>query len=132
MPEAVVARVAAMLATEGAALQSLQMGMALPGMSPCPTAVLDTARVIAGLDVVITVDTMVAHLAGAIGVPVWLLLDAAPDWRWLAGEGGGAQGSPWYRGIRRYRQTEAGDWSEPVRAMLSDLTSLTQAGTVVL
>lgn len=126
MPESLVAT----LAMDGLELQSLQMGMALPGMTPCPTAVLDTARVIAGLDVAITVDTMVAHLAGAIGVPVWLLLDAAPDWRWLAGEGGTSRGSPWYGGVRKYRQRDPGAWQEPMQAVLTDLTRLIRAGTV--
>lgn len=131
MPEALVATLAKEdLAMDGLVLQSLQKGVALPGMAACPTAVLDTARVIAGLDVVITVDTMVAHLAGAIGVPVWLLLDTAPDWRWLAGEGGTSQGSPWYGGIRKYRQREPGAWREPVTAVVTDLTRLIRAATV--
>lgn len=108
------------------AWQSLQKGVTLPGMLACPNAMLETAQIIAGLDVVITVDTMVAHLAGAIGVPVWLLLDSAPDWRWLAG----GRGSVWYRGVRKYGQVSPGDWTLPVRAMADDLTRLVQAGTV--
>ncbi|RZK93622.1 MAG: hypothetical protein EOO66_09615 [Methylobacterium sp.] len=87
---------------------------------------------IAGLDVVVTVDTMVAHLAGAIGVPVWLLLDAAPDWRWLAGADGNADASPWYGSIHKYRQREAGHWHEPVSAVVADLTRLIRAGTVMI
>ena len=110
--------VARTLTMEGVALRSLQKGVVLPGMAPCPAAVLDTARVIAGLDLVITVDTMVAHLAGAIGVPVWLLLDTAPDWRWLAG----GRGSVWYRGVRKYRQTAPGEWTPSLRAVGRDLT----------
>ncbi len=74
---------------------------------------------IAGLDLVVTVDTMVAHLAGAIGVPVWLLLIAEPDWRWLAG----GRGSPWYRGRPQIPPaTEPGDWAAPVAALTLDLT----------
>ena len=69
----------------------------------------DTARLLAGLDLVLTVDTMVAHLAGALGRPTWLLLHADPDWRW----GGGGR-SPWYPGIRQFRQRVPGDWSGPV------------------
>ncbi len=126
MPETAIAT----LALEELTLHSLQKGLALPGMTPCPDAVLDTAHAIAGLDLVITVDTMVAHLAGAIGVPVWLLLDTAPDWRWLAGDGGDPDGSPWYAGIRKYRQLRAGDWHAPVQAVVADLTRLVGAGTV--
>jgi len=107
-------------------LQSLQKGMALRGMAACPDALLDTAAAIAGLDLVITVDTMVAHLAGAIGVPIWLLLDTTPDWRWLAG----GRGSPWYRGVRKYRQARPGNWTDPLRSVAADLTHLGQAGTV--
>lgn len=121
---------AAMLAMDGLALHSLQKGEALPGMAPCPAAVLDTARAIAGLDLVVTVDTMVAHLAGAIGVPVWLLLDTAPDWRWLAGAGGDDRASPWYASIRKYRQHEAGNWRQPMSTVVADLTRLIRPGTV--
>ena len=123
MPDAVAA---AVMAIEGVAWQSLQKGMALPGMAACPDVLLDTARLIGRLDLVITVDTMVAHLAGAMGVPVWLLLDAAPDWRWLAG----GRGSVWYDGVRQYRQIVPGDWARPLRAVMDDLTRRVQAGTV--
>lgn len=126
MPESLVAT----LAMEGLTLQSLQLGATPHGMAACPVAMLDTARVIAGLDVVITVDTMVAHLAGAIGVPVWLLLDTVTDWRWIAGTDDGSRGSPWYRGVEKYWQREPGDWEEPVLEVVSDLTSLVQAGSV--
>ena len=107
--------------------QSLQPGAAPYGMAPCPDALNDTAAVIAGLDLVITVDTMVAHLAGAIGTPVWLLLDSDPDWRWRAG---GPGASPWYRSIRKYRQERAGDWEAPLRALHVDLTRRAPMGTV--
>lgn len=102
----------------GVAWQSLQHGAALGGMAPCPSVIAETARVVAALDLVITIDTMVAHLAGAIGVPVWLLLDTEPDWRWWAG----GRGSSWYRGVRKYRQAVAGGWDTAVAAVASDLT----------
>lgn len=66
----------------------------------------DTAAAIANLDLVICVDTSVAHLAGAMGRPVWVVLPFAPDFRWMA-EG---ERSPWYPSMRLFRQHEAGDW----------------------
>ena len=68
--------------------------------------VRDTAGLIAQLDLVVTVDTMVAHLAGALGIPVWLLLPFAPDWRWMLGR----DDTPWYPGMRLFRQRTPGDW----------------------
>ncbi len=67
----------------------------------------DTAAVIAGLDLVIGVDTAVAHLAGSLGVPTWLLLCKVPDWRWLMER----EDSPWYPSMRLFRQEHPGDWS---------------------
>jgi tetratricopeptide (TPR) repeat protein len=76
---------------------------------------LDTARVISGLDLVITVDTSVAHLAGAMGKPVWILLPLAADWRWLTRRGD----SPWYATARLFRQSRRGDWSQPLQRVVS-------------
>ncbi len=70
----------------------------------------DTAALIACLDLVITVDTSVAHLAGALGKPVWILLPSDPDWRWMLGR----EDSPWYPTARLFRQTRAHDWNDPI------------------
>jgi len=85
-----------------------------------PDAFLDTAAVMAGLDLVITTDTSIAHLAGALGRPVWTALALSPEWRWLLGR----DDSPWYPGMRLFRQTTDGDWSTVVAAMAQELQIL--------
>jgi tetratricopeptide (TPR) repeat protein len=80
-----------------------------------------TAGLVAALDLVITVDTSVAHLAGALGKPVWILLPFSPDWRWMLER----QDTPWYPSARLFRQPRIGEWEsviEAVRAALADLT----------
>lgn len=74
----------------------------------------DTAAAIEVLDLVITPDTSVAHLAGALGRPVWLLVPFAPDWRWLLGR----DDSPWYPTLRIFRQTAARSWPEVLAAVV--------------
>ncbi|MCG2645514.1 MULTISPECIES: tetratricopeptide repeat protein [Bradyrhizobium] len=74
----------------------------------------DTAGLAATLDLVISVDTSIAHLAGAIGQPVWILLPYIPDWRWLLGR----DDSPWYPTARLFRQTRPGDWEEVMARVL--------------
>lgn len=69
------------------------------------------------LDLVITVDTMVAHLAGALGLPVWLLLDHDPDWRWMSGR----TDSPWYPTMRLFRQRQPGDWAGVIQEVQREL-----------
>ena len=80
----------------------------------------DTAALCECMDVVITIDSSVAHLSGALGKPTWLLLPKAPDWRWLLGR----DDSPWYPSVRLYRQTVPGDWSDPLRRVCADLSAL--------
>jgi tetratricopeptide (TPR) repeat protein len=80
----------------------------------------DTAALISALDVVITVDTSIAHLAGALGKPVWVLLAYVPDWRWLLDRAG----SPWYPTMRLFRQQKIGDWRAPVDAVAKALEAL--------
>jgi Tfp pilus assembly protein PilF len=74
----------------------------------------DTMAVIEALDLLVTVDTSVAHLAGAMGKPVWIALPYAPDWRWLLGR----EDSPWYPSARLFRQSAARDW-QPVMASIA-------------
>jgi hypothetical protein len=102
-------------------LVSLQKGAAAQQVAGFPiinwTAELsdmaDTAALVGALDLVISVDTAVAHPAGALGQPIWLLNRRDFDWRWLvAGEG-----SAWYPSLRQFRQPVAGDWATPIGAM---------------
>jgi len=81
----------------------------------------DTAAVIAGLDLVIAVDTAVAHLAGALGKPCWILLaDQMTDWRWLADR----DDTPWYPRARLFRQRTRGDWTGPVARVAEALADV--------
>jgi tetratricopeptide (TPR) repeat protein len=77
----------------------------------------DTAALVAQMDLVICVDTAIAHLAGAMGKPVWLLLPFAPDWRWMLGR----DDSPWYPSMRLFRQTRSGDWDDVLDAVARQL-----------
>jgi hypothetical protein len=79
----------------------------------------DTAKEIEKLNLVITVDTAIAHLAGAMGKPVWLLLPFAPDWRWLTKR----EDSPWYSSMRIFRQPKIGDWQYVMNYVTSELDS---------
>lgn len=76
-----------------------------------------TATLMTHLDRIITIDTATAHLAGALGRPVWTLLPRAPDWRW----GCERDTTPWYRSMRLVRQSNADSWSDPVRQLLAEL-----------
>jgi hypothetical protein len=97
----------------GAALVHLQYGAAAPpglaalDLGPEVGDFADTAGLVEELDLVITVDTSMVHLAGALGKPTWLLLPYAPDWRWLRDR----SDSPWYPSVRIFRQPRPGDWA---------------------
>jgi tetratricopeptide (TPR) repeat protein len=80
----------------------------------------DTAALLGELDLLVTVDTSVAHLAGALARPVWLMLPFAPDFRWLLGRGD----STWYPTMRLYRQPKRGDWESVIAAIQRDLHAL--------
>jgi tetratricopeptide (TPR) repeat protein len=85
-----------------------------------PDAFLDTAAAMASLDVVISSDTAIAHLAGALGVPVWVALAASPEWRW----GIERSDSPWYPSMRLFRQSADRNWPQVVAAMAQALPAL--------
>jgi tetratricopeptide (TPR) repeat protein len=78
-----------------------------------PQAFLDTAAVMANLDLVITIDNSIAHLAGALARPVWVLLKHIPDWRWMLGR----SDSPWYPTARLFRQSEFDRWDTAIQVM---------------
>jgi Flp pilus assembly protein TadD len=82
-----------------------------------------TARCIAALDLVISVDTSLVHLAGALGKPVWVLLPMGPDWRWQTAR----SDSPWYPTAKLYRQTRPDDWADVLQQVQQDLTILAAA-----
>jgi hypothetical protein len=86
----------------------------------------DTAAALSQLDVVITVDTSVAHLAGAMGLPTWLLLHAQGEWRW----GMSREICRWYPSLRFFRQSLAGDWTEVMARVDGALRELLKQGTV--
>ena len=81
-------------------------GFPLLNLSPDIGDFADTAAIMAGLDLVVCVDTSVAHLAGALGVPVWVMVPFAPDWRWMLDR----DDSPWYPTMRLFRQDRPGSW----------------------
>ena len=83
----------------------------------------DTAHTVMNLDLVIAVDTAVAHLAGALGRPVWVLLPFDPDWRWLLDR----SDSPWYPTMRLFRQPAPGRWDEVIARVVESLNSLSPA-----
>jgi tetratricopeptide (TPR) repeat protein len=83
---------------------------------------VDTAAVMTSLDLVVTCDTSVAHLAGALAVPVWVALKSDAEWRWLTGR----SDSPWYPTMRLFRQTRRGVWSDVFEAMAGELAQLVE------
>jgi len=87
------------------------------------TDMAETAAAIAQLDLVITVDTSVAHLAGALGQPIWVLLSWMPDWRWMLER----QDSPWYPTMRLFRQSQPDDWQGVITAVAAALQEKLQA-----
>ena len=97
-------------------------GMQLIPINAAVADYADTAAIIDQLDLVVTVDTSVANLAGALGRPAWVVLAKTPDWRWgLTGDV-----SPWYPSLRLFRQCVAGEWDSVIAAMTAELGALTR------
>ncbi len=107
----------------GVAWHSFQLPAAevlpLPSVSLAPLLgnFSDTAYALSGMDLVITVDTALAHAAGALGIPTLLMIPFDPDWRWLLDR----SDSPWYPSLHLYRQPSPGDWESVIRDILRDL-----------
>jgi tetratricopeptide (TPR) repeat protein len=104
-------------------LQSLPASMRVADLGvdfepDAANAFLDAAAVMCCLDLVITSDTSIAHLAGALGCPTWVALKHMPDWRWLLDR----EDSPWYPTLRLFRQREPGDWQDVFERMASELS----------
>jgi hypothetical protein len=117
---------------EGTTFYSLQMGPPanqLKRLGPCVRIIdlqdeqkdfADTAAIVANLDLVISIDTSVVHLAGAMGKPVWVLLCKSADWRWLLER----EDSPWYPTARLFRQSMLGNWQEVMTRVERELREL--------
>lgn len=120
------------LATRGTLFFSLQLGPQADQIQALQTPLTDlreaiadfadTAALVSHLDLVITVDTSVAHVAGALGKPTWVLLPFSSDWRWLTGR----ENSPWYPTIRLFRQPQPRDWKSVLERIGVELVQLTQ------
>jgi hypothetical protein len=83
----------------------------------CGDGLVALAATIANLDLILTVDTLAAHLAGALGKPAWVMLQHAADWRWMMGR----DDSPWYPGMRLFRQPRPGDWESVIHSVIAAL-----------
>ncbi len=121
-----------LLAMQGLHFYSLQFGPAARQISEIETPVIDltptikdfadTAALIEQLDLVISVDTAVAHLAGALAKPIWTLLPFAPDWRWMLDR----DDSPWYPSMRLFRQPERDDWTSVIDQVRNEIAASVQ------
>jgi tetratricopeptide (TPR) repeat protein len=130
-----LAQLCALTEISGATFYSLQKGAAAKDLLDMPIDMnlvdlssylndfADTAAALANLDLLVTVDTAVAHLAGALGKPVWILLTHNPDWRWLIDR----QDSPWYATARLFRQRAANDWTSVIERVHDELQQLVTA-----
>jgi ADP-heptose:LPS heptosyltransferase len=126
----------ALAPVENVAWLSLQTGEQQTELNDAPAAMnvldlsphlkdfADTAAVISSLDLLITIDTATAHLAGALGAKTWTLVTAAPDWRW----GWEGEATLWYPTMQLFRQKSLGDWIPPLKDVQRELTALRSDG----
>jgi hypothetical protein len=113
---------ASLAGVPGVQWSSLQFGVAPPSFAVEDLACRDVAaqaQRMTSLDLIVTVDTMTAHLAGALGLSVWLLLAEPADWRWMAGR----DDSPWYPTMRILRQPRPGDWAAVIAQLRAELAA---------
>jgi hypothetical protein len=115
-----------LLSLPGIEFHSLQQGPARADLSALPGVADSAAPTIEGcaaamrrLDLIVSVDTMTAHLAGGLGIATWTLLHAEADWRWEAA----SESCPWYPTMRLFRQGVAGDWATPIKALRAALAA---------
>ena len=111
----------------GGSEEIMRTGLPIRDMMAGMLDFADTASLVAGLDLVISVDTAVAHLAGGLGVPVLLLSRFDACWRWLAGR----EDTPWYEGMRVFRQQRAGNWDGPLTKVAEVLAGMTSHTPVI-
>jgi tetratricopeptide (TPR) repeat protein len=104
----------------------LRIEMPGEGFDDGPDAFIDTAAVMANLDLVIAADTVIVHLAGALARPVWVALPHVPDWRWMLDR----QDYPWYPTARLFRQKQLGEWDQVFAEMTVELRVRLQRGQV--
>ena len=95
-----------------------------PDYNAGPDNVVDTVAVMRCLDLIISPDTAMAHIAGAIGRPVWVVLKAVAEWRWMQGR----EDSPWYPSARLFRQTVPGDWGEVMERVAGEVSAMEMRG----
>lgn len=122
----------AVLSVPGVAFYSLQVGAGRaaarghPGISDLTSHIndfADTAAMVDQMDLVITIDTSIAHIAGALGKPTWVMLPRVADWRW----GENSSDTPWYRSARLFRQSQAGGWDDVVGRVVEALSALLES-----
>lgn len=115
-------RLALVCLQQGPARQAIDAGQGprFAAAAAATSDILDTAALMMELDLIVTVDTMVAHLAGALGRPVWVMLPFAADWRWQIDR----DDSPWYPTMRLFRQKMPGAWEPVVRAVAAQLARI--------
>jgi tetratricopeptide (TPR) repeat protein len=104
------------------AVKNFPARMHLQDLGPELSDFADTAAVLSMMDLVISVDTSIGHLAGALARPVWIVLPIPAEWRWLRDR----EDSPWYPTMRLFRQSNAGDWTDVIQRVASELARLSK------